>query len=56
MPPQLPQLEPRSAALWWACGAALLATAALLAALGLRRHLRLRDYHKRVLDFWFNSR
>lgn len=49
-------LSGRSAALWWASGAALVLAAALLAGVRLRRHLRLRDYHKRVLDFWFNNR
>ncbi|KAJ8730475.1 hypothetical protein PYW08_001888 [Mythimna loreyi] len=55
---QSPLVEARagSVAQWWVCGAALLAAAALLGAVLLRRRRLLRDYHKRVLDFWFNNR
>lgn len=56
LPPTPVVVDTRSAAAWWVAGAALLAAAALLLGAALRRRLLRQDYHKRVLDFWFNNR
>ncbi|CAB3235364.1 unnamed protein product [Arctia plantaginis] len=43
-------------AAWWALGGALVGAAALLLSVALRRALRSRDYHKRVIAAWLGAR